>query len=605
MSILETFFILFKTDADQAAKDIGKVDDASDKAAAGLVKMDVATEAVSASFRSMAAAIAGPILALASAGSMLSIAVARAAEVRELDQFSSKLNASVADVDAFQRSVKGMGGETAAALDSLSKIAEKVNEAFSDAESGARKDFKAWGLAFKDAKGNALGASDAMLELAKNLEGVSRAEALARIKKLGIEDAASIDLLLRGRAALEEKIRAEKDLGVVTKEQAENVRRYYGELGRAQNALTSIGNQILTTLIPVMIKGTQVLADFAGWVSKNGTLVAGFFIGVAGVLTAVYLPAITAAATATLAATWPFIAVGAAIAAVGAIVALVYEDIVMFLNGQPSLIGKLAEKYEWVAAVIKGIGVAWGVAKSASVTAIADVSEVLKSLGDIAKTVVSFVASGASTILTAWYEIQAPMFQAWSNLFKAIGEVAAAFFGRVTEFFASLGREASSAVADITRDFAPLLEFFQVLASKIPEVFRVMVGVVKDIFSGLFGWIADGINSVASRISGVASWIRGDAPAQPAANDNAAAAGASVGHMMGRGQSLAAGASGAAINTAVPGAVNTVNTSNVSVGNVTVNTQATDARAVAGAVRGELQRQLRGTAAQFDDGVDR
>lgn len=605
MSILETFFILFKTDADQAAKDIGKVDDASDRAAAGLVKMDAAATSVGASFKTMAAAIIGPLLTLATSGAALNIAVARAAEVRELDQFSSKLNSSISDVDAFQRAVKGMGGETAAALDSLSKIAEKVNEAFSDAESGARKDFKAWGLTFKDAKGDALGASDAMLELAKNLEGVSRAEALARIKKLGVEDAASIDLLLRGRAALEEKIRAEKDLGVVTKEQAENVRRYYGELGRAQNALTSIGNQILTTLIPVMIKGTQVLADFAGWVSKNGTLVAGFFIGVAGVLTAVYLPAITAAAAATLAATWPFIAIGAAIAAIGAIVALVYEDIVMFLNGQPSLIGKLAEKYEWVAAVIKEIGVAWDVAKSASVSAVADVSEVLKSLGDIAKTVVSFVASGASTILTAWYEIQAPMFQAWSNLFKAIGEVAAAFFGRVTEFFAGLGRETSNAVADITRDFAPLLEFFQVLASKIPEVFRVMAGIVKDIFSGLFGWIADGINSVASRISGVASWIRGDAPTQPAANDNAAVAGASVGHMMGRGQSLAAGASGAAINTAVPGAVNTVNTSNVSVGNVTVNTQATDARAVAGAVRGELQRQLRGTAAQFDDGVDR
>jgi hypothetical protein len=121
-----------------------------------------------------------------------------------------------------------MGGESAAALDTLVKLGEKVNEAFADAESGARKDFAAWGLAFKDAGGQALGASEAMLELAGNLENVSRAEALARIKKLGIEDAATIDLLLKGRAALEQRIRAEKELGVVTEEQAANVREYYG-----------------------------------------------------------------------------------------------------------------------------------------------------------------------------------------------------------------------------------------------------------------------------------------------------------------------------------------------------------------------------------------
>jgi hypothetical protein len=34
-----------------------------------------------------------------------------------------------------------------------------------------------------------------------------------------------------------------------------------------------------------------------------------------------------------------------------------------------------------------------------------------------------------------------------------------------------------------------------------------------------------------------------------------------------------------------------------------VNTQATDAKAIAGAVKGELQNQLRTTGAQFDDGV--
>jgi hypothetical protein len=76
---------------------------------------------------------------------------------------------------------------------------------------------------------------------------------------------------------------------------------------------------------------------------------------------------------------------------------------------------------------------------------------------------------------------------------------------------------------------------------------------------------------------------------------------------MAAGQRALAGASGAAISgqtaSTIAGGTTVTNTSNVSVGAVTVNTQATDANGVAVAVRGELQKQLRSTSAQFDDGV--
>lgn len=605
MSILETFYILFKTDADEAAKDINEVDKASDKAAAGLNKVDAAATGVGTSFKSMAAAIVGPLLTLATAGAALNIAVARAAAVRELDQFSSKLNSSVADVDAFQRSVKGMGGETAAALDTLVKLGEKVNEAFSDAESGARKDFTEWKLAFKDAEGGALGASDAMLELAGNLENVSRAEALARIKKLGIEDAASIDLLLKGRAALEQRIRAEKELGVVTEEQAASVREYYGELGRAQNALTSIGNAILTALLPAMTKAVEVFGNLAEWVSRNGTLVVGFFAGVSAVLTALFLPAMWSAAAATLAATWPFLLMAAAIIAIGVAVALVYEDVMAFLNDQPSLIGALVEKYEAVrnaieflkqsfqavkeagAATIEALKYAWGL----FVTASENASEATKSfwssvqpIWEALKELVSAVVGVVGRLSDAIGDKLGPGLERMGKSFEAVRNFAVEMFEAIFGDVDDLGSKAESA-AEIFR-----------------KVFTAAFEGIKIAWDYTVGAIVSGIQSLTSWLNSVS--FNTPSVGTPA-NDNAAAAGASIGAMMGRGQALAAGASGAAINTVQPGAVNTVNTSNVTVGNVTVNTQATDARAVAGAVRGELQKQLRGTAAQFDDGVDR
>ena len=118
MSILETFYILFKTDADEAAKDIKKVDDASDGAADGRGKMDDVSRALAGSLAGLAKGLLASAAALFSVGSIMNVVVDRAAAVRELDQFSSKLNSSIEDVDAFQRSVKGMGDRKSTRLNS-------------------------------------------------------------------------------------------------------------------------------------------------------------------------------------------------------------------------------------------------------------------------------------------------------------------------------------------------------------------------------------------------------------------------------------------------------------------------------------------------------
>lgn len=612
MSILDTFYILFKTDADKAAEDIKKVDGASDQAEQGLKKVDKAASSVGSSFVAMAKQIAAPLLALASVGGAISIAMERAAAVRELDQFSSKLNSSISDVDAFQRAVKGMGGDTAAALDSLVKIGEQVNDAFSDKESGIAKDFKEWGVSFKDAKGQALGASDAMLVLAGNLEKVSRAEALSRIKKLGIEDAATIDLILKGRAALEERIRAEKELGVVTEDQARQTREYYAEMGRAQNALTSIGNIILSAVLPAFTKLVGVFADVIVWVKNNRTLVEGFFVGLAGVITAVYLPAITAAAAATLTALAPFIAVGAAIAAVGAAFALAYEDVVAFMNGQPSLIGALAERYEWFAKIVEGVGTVFKTLKAGGAAA-------LEGLSVAVSTAIDWAQRYAEAWLEFWSQFK-PIADALKEYFSAVSELVSAVVDRVTQgltpAITAFATAASEAFARFLQDIKPITDAVATAAAAIKEGFAGAFNYVMGIWDSTIGLIAGKISALAGSIRGFADYIRGGTATLPeaqAANDNARAAGsagATMGGLIGTARAQAAmnAAAGAPINgqtaQSIGAAGATVNnTSSVSVGNVTVNTQATDAKGVAAAVKGELRRQLSNTATQLDDGV--
>jgi len=572
MSILDTFYILFKTDADKAAEDIKKVDDASDQAEDGLKKVDKAATGVGSSFVAMARNLAAPLLTLGTLSTLLSVAVGRAAAVRELDQFSSKLNASISDVDAFQRTVKGMGGETAAALDSLVKISEKVNEAFSDAESGARKDFDAWGLAFKNTKGEALGASDAMLQLAGNLEDVSRAEALARIKKLGIEDAATIDMLLKGRRALEERIRAEKELGVVTEEQARLTREYYGEMGRAQNGLTSLGNAILETFLPAVSLAVRGFANLVDWMARNKTLVSGFFIGIAGVITAVFLPALTSLATAVVAATWPFLAIGGVILAVGAAFALAYEDIVAFMNGQPSLIGALAERYEWFGKIVTGI------------------VNIFPTLREAATSAINGIKSASDTFFSSngWQEFAAGIQRDTKTIREALEPVANKF----REMQETIEGFAADSWSDFVTDMTRLFEKLTAALRPVVTAFNAAKKAIMDFFGAA-------ASQPASAYGG------GNVPAGMVAP--LGMGGMTFPSGVAAGQAALNSASGAPINGQTPqsiaGAPTVNQNSNVSVGSVTVNTQATDAKGVAAAVKGELTKQLRNTSAQFDDGV--
>lgn len=585
MSILDTFYILFKTDAEEAAEDIEKVDDASNKAEKGLKEVDKAAAGVGRSFMAMAKQIAAPLLALASVGSLVNIAMDRAAAVRELDAFSAKVNSSVSDVDAFQRSIKGLGGETAGAVDSLVKLGEKVNEAFSDKESGARKDFEKWGLVFKDAKGQALGATDAMMELAKNLEGVSNAEALARIKKLGIEDATTIEALMLGRRTLEAHIAAQKEMGVVTEENAAAVRDYYAALGDAQNLLTSIGDQILTTFLPIATQAIEVFGGVVRWILENQTLVEGFFVGIASVLTAKYLPAMIRAAWATTVALGPYIALGAAVLAVAAAFALAYEDVKAFLNGQPSLIGALAEKYEWFGNIVKGIGewfkenpisgwVAAAIASMKLATGVAD--KLLSSMG--------FANTGAAAAAGT----------KWGAALGAAARVAivAAFAGIFLEIMQQFDPKGN--LGGITKPIDDAIRSALGIKAKDEGV------TPGEIWRGLTGGLSD-----EEKADVQATTI--DKPEPEKLSQTAIDLGFDQSTIFKAQEAINAAASlpisSQTDKTVTQPVTNNDITNTVNVGGVTVHTQAVDASGVAAAVQGALKKQLQTTAAQLDDGV--
>lgn len=612
MGVLDTFYILFKTDADEAAREVDSVGRAADGTEKKLHRMDSAAAGLSRSFLGMAAAFAAPIVSLISLNSAFNTALARVNAIDDIADAAGKLRSSAQDYDAFTRAVQGTGGSLAAAQADLSTFSDKLSDAAARPDGPNAKNFAKWGILFKDVNGEAVGAVDGILSLAKSLEGVNQAEAIGRLRRLGVTDADTIALLLEGKQAIQEKMNAEKRAGVVTEEQIRISGEYQAALGQSKNMMDTFGNALMESIVPALTRGVQAFSKAFGWLMGNRVLVEGFFIGVAGAVTLYFLPALASAAVAVVAATWPFLAIGTAIAAVGAAFALAYEDVRAFMDGQPSLIGELVERYEWFGDIVRGIGAVFEFLRDVGAAAMEGINAAIT-------TAIELAGRYAAAWMDFWGQFR-PIFDAiveyWSAVADLVSAVAERVSGDLLGALVSFGEKASEAFNAFMSDIEPITGAVSTAAGAIQQGFTGAFNAVMSVWNNTIGLIAGKISAIADKIRGLAASIRGggeeaaSVDANAVANDNMANAGYAIGNSVRLGQNALAAAGGSSLGSTTSGAIaaagsTTNQTSTVNVGDVTVNTQATDTKAIVGAVRGELQNQLRNTAAQFDDGVDR
>ena len=357
--ILDTWVTVFQSDTKSVTEGNKKGELSADALIAKLKDTDAAAEKVGKSMKETimdaAKAYAGFLAAKATIGGVFE----SANMIVALQQTSDALGETIENVDAFGKAAETMGGDAQGARDSLTDLAEKMGEAMSDAESGAAKAFKALNLGLKNTDGSAKGAVQGILELAGAVEKLPKNEAVFKIKELGITDNRTVEMVLKGRKELERLLEKQKEQGVVTKENAEQAVKFKAAWNELSAGFERAGLGISTTLMPYITKLFDTLSIAFDWLEDHKDLVAGFFIAIAGVVAYLYLPAMVAAAAATLAATWPLIAIGAAIAIAAAAFALIYDDIMNFIDGNDSLIGQMVEKYPMVKALVEGIATAF------------------------------------------------------------------------------------------------------------------------------------------------------------------------------------------------------------------------------------------------------
>lgn len=585
MNILETFYILFETDAKKAEreqeelrKEAGRTADEVDRSVKNAKKLPpVLNEAernagrLGASFKTVAGLLGAVGVGLSVAG----LTAALRGTVEEADRLidaSARIRLGAEDFDTWRRAVKASGGELEDAEAALASYDEMLRRIQAGIGKRGVEALAGLGLTAENADGSLKDVRTSLLEVAGAVEGLERAEALRKIRRLGITDEGTIKLLLQGRAAVEALTEAQKANGAITQEQADRIDAYKEASEQLAGILQGWKFAIVSALAPALTELNKLLVAGVRWLGENRRFVEGLGVALAiagGVALAVYAPAMWAAAAATLAATWPIVAIAAAVTALGVAFALAYDDVKAFLTGQPSLIGELAAKYGWFRAIVNALGVTFRVIGRVAV----GVFDAMRAAGEA-------VANALTAYFMGYYAVMAPI------------------LGFLRDLFILVWGHISNVVQARIRPWLPLIRlvFAGMVAGvqAVGGVFRAVFSAIGRAWDAIFGRIVRGINTVingARRVLGMR------------VSDNAAAAATGVGV----GQRQLAFAGTAPLTSATPGSVTnrrggdrTVNT-----GPVTINTQATDAPGIASAFNTSLADQFRSTSAEFDDGVAR
>jgi len=305
MSILDSFYILFKTgDAKEAKRDIKGVEDASDAASRKLDLMDKANKAVGSSFVELADS-AVKVGAAFLGFSALKTGVDEAARMNaELDKLSKITGASVEDLSAWNGAIQSIGGGAEDLSITMSSLFDKYSQS---------------GFAgnIKNVTGNMLELSDKFREMESRYPG----SAYTYGSQAGLSKE-TVLLLLQGREEVTKLLEKNKDLNGTNKQAAELARLYVTEVQNIDKAYHGLYTTVGTEIFPVFAKTSESVQDFMGSLRDNEESlhrVLGIIVAFAS------SGAVIALVAAFGALGWAGTAVAATLVAVGMALAFVYD----------------------------------------------------------------------------------------------------------------------------------------------------------------------------------------------------------------------------------------------------------------------------------------
>lgn len=354
MGVMDSFFIMFEADAsglndglDEAKKKTNTLED-------NLKKADKAGDNLGKSFANLLATAGGALAATLSFGAMAAGIKQSADYADRLGEVADMIGVNIEALDAWGRATQMAGGSAEGFQSSLSNLSSDFAMISTKGTSRTLPFFKELGISLKDAQGKMRGVMDVLPELADKFEKMSKQESLGMGRKLGLDEG-TIMLLQRGRREVDDMLKKQKELGVITKEQAEIAGEFNDSLDLMGMAFRGLFLSVGQSVLPAFKWVTDNITKLVGFFRKHSDFMTGLFIALGVAIMTFLVPPLITAGAAAIAAFSPFLIMGAIVGALSVAFALLYDDVMNFISGNDSMIGEISKKYPMIGEVVKGI----------------------------------------------------------------------------------------------------------------------------------------------------------------------------------------------------------------------------------------------------------
>lgn len=380
MTILDSFYLLFESDASKLDKGLDDSRRKGRELTQDLKQADAAAEGLGRSLGSTIRQLAGVALGVFSVQALAQAFTGAVQEADALGESADRLGVAVETLGAWGDAAKLAGGSTQGVIQSVERLNEGLAALDVVGKSRVTPFLKELGINMEDAANKGKTAFDLFPQIAEAMEGMSRTQAVAIGTKLGL-DQGTIMLLMQGRREVELAIARQKELGTITRQQADTAAKFNDQLDNTRQAWRSVWLEIAQAVLPAftaVVKGFEYVATF---MRRHSDFIIGGLLAIGGVLAAVLLPALIRTGIAAVVAMAPFLLTAAAVGAAILAIALLWDEVQNWVDGADSLIGRHLGTWEEFLDLIDAIAPAVIHAFSSPQALLESIVELIKRMG--------------------------------------------------------------------------------------------------------------------------------------------------------------------------------------------------------------------------------
>jgi flagellin-specific chaperone FliS len=294
-----------------------------------------AQQKIDAAAKGMAQGLMSPLKtafgALAAGFSLSAITRQYLQQADSIGKMAESIGADVEELQAWGEAAARAGGSAQGFYASVQSLNRNLQLLAKLGKGPAADAFRELGIKTKDATGKARDGFEVLRDLAGILQGMDKQKAIAFGQRIGL-DRGTILLLRSGRAAIDDMIRRQKELGLYTKEDTEIAGEANDAIDDLAQALKGGAAIIMRHIVPVITWVAKHLKEVVLFFKEHKELVVAGLTIIAAIITARLLPAMTKLAAKTALAFAPFLMLAAVVGGAAAVI----EDFWYYMNGYES-----------------------------------------------------------------------------------------------------------------------------------------------------------------------------------------------------------------------------------------------------------------------------